>query len=229
MSELVTNHQQNSEHGTMRSYVIGFVLSLIFTFIPYYMVVNQSVKGTALLVTILGFAVIQMIIQIVFFLHLGRGPKPFYNVTFLILTVVTILVVVGGSIVIMSNLHHNKAPSDQVKVLIDGEGIYQIGGEKTGACQGQYANHRVIIKDGKASPVHTLAKKCDTLTFTNEDGAERKISFGEHDDHGTYAGISEIVLKDGRNKTITLSELGAYEFHDHLQHETAGYFTVIPQ
>jgi cytochrome o ubiquinol oxidase subunit IV len=228
MSELKKSHEQNSEHGTMASYIVGFILSLIFTFIPYYMVVNQSVKGTALLVTILGFAVLQMIIQIVFFLHLGRGPKPFYNVTFFMLTIVTILVVVGGSLVIMSNLHYNKAPSDQVKVLIDGEGIYQIGGEKTGACQGQHANHKVIIKDGKATPVHTLAKKCDTLTFTNEDDSQRKISFGEHDQHGTYAGISEIVLKDGRNKTITLSELGAYEFHDHLQHETAGYFTVIP-
>lgn len=228
MSELATKHEQNSEHGTVKSYVIGFILSLLFTFIPYYMVVNQSIEGTALLVAILGFAVIQMIIQVVFFLHLGRGPKPYYNVTFLILTVVTILVVVGGSIVIMTNLHHNKAPSDQVKVLIDGEGIYQIGGEKTGACQGQHPNHRVTIKDGKVSPVHTLAKKCDTLTFTNEDRSERKILFGEHDKLSTYAGINEIVLRDDRNKTITLSESGAYQFHDHAEHEMTGYFTVIP-
>lgn len=229
MSVTAKDHRSNPTHGSMSSYVIGFILSLIFTFIPYYMVVNQIVTGTALLVTILGIAIIQMLIQIVFFLHLGRGPKPFYNISFFLLTVGTILIVVAGSIVIIKNLHHNKTPSDQTKVLVDGENIYQIGGEKTGACQGQHANHRVIIKDGKVSPVHTLTKKCDTLTFTNEDDQERKISFGEHEMHITYAGESEIVLRKNRSKTITLSELGAYEFHDHLKHETAGYFTVIPE
>src|SRR5687768_12731131 len=89
---------QNSEHGTMKSYVIGFVLSLIFTFIPYYLVVNKTVSGGVLLATILGFAVLQMIIQITFFLHLGRGPKPKWNLYFFISTVGIILVVVGGSI-----------------------------------------------------------------------------------------------------------------------------------
>ena len=75
-----------SEHGTTRSYVIGFVLSLIFTVIPYYLVTNKTIAGSALLATILGIAVLQMFIQIFFFLHLGRGPKPFYNVVFFFAT-----------------------------------------------------------------------------------------------------------------------------------------------
>lgn len=220
---------KNASHGTLQSYIIGFILSLIFTFIPYYLVVNQVVTGTTLLIAILGFAVIQMLIQIFFFLHLGRGPKPFYNISFFALTVGTILVVVGGSVVIIDNLHYNKKPSDQVKVLVDGEGIYQVGGNKTGACQGQHENHKVTIKNGAVSPIHILAKKCDTLTFSNEDAKERKMSFGEHDKHITYAGMSEILLRGDYNKTITLSETGAYEFHDHYQHETSGYLTVIPQ
>lgn len=215
------------EHGTLRSYIIGFLLSLVFTFIPYYLVVNQTVTGTSLLMTILGFGVIQMIIQLTFFLHLGRGPKPDWQFYFLIATVGAILVVVGGSIVITRNLHYNMAAPDQQKKLVNDEAIHQIGGEKTGACYGQYANHQVVIKDGIVTPSYTEAKRCDTLTFMNQDGEVRQMVFGTHPDHITYAGEVEYIVRKSQNKTITLSEPGTYRFHDHLQPEAAGSFTVI--
>ncbi len=214
------------EHGTMKSYVIGFILSLIFTFIPYYLVVNQTITGTALLATIIVFAVLQMIIQVTFFLHLGRGPKPNWNFFFFISTVFIILVVVAGSIIIINNLHYNMAVSDQTKKLIGDEGIYQIGGEKTGACQGQHDNHKVTIKNSQVSPLHFVAHRCDTLTFINEDSKIREIAFGKHPQHDAYAGETDLIVRKGVNKTITLSEPGTYKFHDHLQEETAGDFTV---
>lgn len=220
------HHSLREEHKTMASYVVGFILSLVFTLIPYYMVVNQTVSGTALLLTILGFALMQMLIQIFFFLHLGRGPKPFYNVVFFASTVGIILVVVGGSIVIINNLHSNKIPSDQAKVLINGEGIAQVGGENTGACQSQRTDHLVTIKNETVTPLNTVAQKCDTLTFSNQDRKVREITFGEHPEHKAYAGETEYIIRAGNNKTITLSESGAYRFHDHLQPNTAGYFTV---
>jgi len=220
--------QQAHEHGTVRSYVIGFVLSLVFTLIPYYLVVHQTVSGTALLMTIMGFAVIQAIIQITFFLHLGRGPKPNWNLFFFVSTVGIIMIVVGGSIVIISNLHYNMQPSDETKQLIVDEGIYQVNGKKTGACHEIGANHKVTIKNSLASPLHTTAKLCDTLTFINEDNKLRDIAFGTHPEHQAYAGESELLVQKGVNKTITLSESGTYKFHDHLQEETAGNFTVTP-
>lgn len=226
MSNLTTGHEPKREHGTMTSYVIGFILSLVFTLIPYYLVTNQTIRGTSLLVTILGVAVLQMLIQIFFFLHLGRGPKPLYNVVFFASTVGIILVVVGGSLVIINNLHSNKITADQTKSLVDGEGIYQINGKQTGACQGQHANHQIIIKNGQATPLHTLADKCDTLSFINEDNVAMEIAFGAHDKHSAYAGESELSVPKGRSKTITLSESGTYQFHDHLQRKTVGGFTV---
>lgn len=217
-----------AEHGPMLSYVIGFILSLIFTFIPYYLVVNQIISGKGLLIAILGIAVVQMVVQVTFFLHLGRGPKPNWNLFFFIATVGIILVVVGGSIMIMNNLYNNMLPSDQTKKLVGDEGIYQIGGEKTGACQGHHTNHKIIIKNGLVSPAHTKAHMCDTLTFINEDDKAREITFGTHPEHGVYAGESELLVRKGHAKSITLSELGTYQFHDHLQAETAGDFTVAP-
>ena len=89
------NKKPIKEHGTITSYVAGFVLSLIYTLIPYYLVVNHQFSTSALVTTIISFGIAQMIIQVVFFLHLGRGPKPFYNVVFFFATVGLIVVVVG--------------------------------------------------------------------------------------------------------------------------------------
>jgi cytochrome o ubiquinol oxidase operon protein cyoD len=230
----MSNHPHHSggeparEHGTIGSYVIGFILSLIFTLIPYFLVTRHTVSGNALLASILGFAMLQMVVQITFFLHLGRGPKPKWNLFFFLSTVGIILIVVGGSIMIINNLHYNMLPSDQIKKLANEEGIYQIDGKKTGACQGVHANHVVTIKNSQLSPLYTAAQKCDTLTFINEDKVIRQIAFGAHPHHDIYAGESELVIPKGKDKTITLSEPGTYQFHDHLHEEIAGNFTVSP-
>jgi cytochrome o ubiquinol oxidase operon protein cyoD len=227
-----TGTEPKREHGTTKSYVAGFLLSLIFTVMPYYLVVERAVSGDALVATILGFAVLQMIVQIVFFLHLGREPKPHWNLAFFISTIGIILVVVVGSLLIMHHLHYNMtpvSPADASKQIVGDEGIYQIEGEKTGACQGIHANHKVVIKDGQVTPLYTAAQLCDTLTFINEDDVVREMTFGTHPHHGAYAGESELTVRKGRGKTITLSELGMYQFHDHLHEQTHGSFTVTPQ
>jgi cytochrome o ubiquinol oxidase operon protein cyoD len=229
MSSSPHTSKPNQEHGTMSSYVIGFVLSLVFTIIPYFLVVNQTVTGTVLQVTILGFAVLQMIIQITFFLHLGRGPKPNWNFFFFIATVSLILFIVTASILIMNHLHYNMSPSEQTKKLVNDEAIYQIGGVETGACHGTKDNHKVVISGGKVSPAHTTAHQCDTLTFINEDDAVRDLSFGSHPDQVSYAGESEVSVRKGRTETITLSESGEYMFHDHLDETVTGHFSVAPQ
>lgn len=214
------------KHGSAQSYIIGFILSLEFSLIPYYMVVHKTLSGNALLFAILGFAFLQMLIQITFFLHLGRGPKPNWNLYFFVSTAGIIAIVVGGSILIMSNLHYNMQPSEQTKKIINDEGIYQINGELTGACQRQYTNHQIHFKDGQAVPSHTEAGKCDTLTFISEDGAEAKITFGTFPDSSSYAGENNLSVQKGHNETITLSETGTFEFYDHENPQVKGSFTV---
>jgi len=217
------------EHGTTASYIIGFILSLVFTAIPYYMVVNKTVSGNALLATILGFAVLQMLIQIFFFLHLGRGPKPLYNIAFFVSTIGIILVVVGGSMFIMKHLHYNMMPHEVTTKLAQDEGISQVGGEKTGACGDIGANHKVVIKNGKASPLHTDAHLCDTLSFINEDDKVREIAFGPHPEHQVYGGEIELTIRKGYPKTLTLNQAGSQLlFHDHLDPTMNGSFTVTP-
>lgn len=219
-------NKTHKEHGTTVSYIVGFILSLIFTIIPYYLVVSESMRGNALLATILGFAVVQMFIQIFFFLHLGRGPKPLYNVVFFFATAGAIIVIVGGSIFIMNNLYRNMSPSDITTRLAEDEGIAQIGGEETGACQGLKENHKVTIRQGAVTPALIEAERCDTLTFINEDDQLREIAFGTHPNHDSYGGEYEVVLRNSRPKSITLNQSGYYAFHDHLDPTVKGNFLV---
>jgi len=214
----------DSERGTTRSYIIGFILSLIFTIIPYYLVVNKVLTGTPLLATILGIAVVQMFIQIFFFLHLGRGPKPFYNVVFFFATAGLIVFVVGASLFIMQNLHYNMMPDEVVRKQAQEEGLSQVNGKETGACQGTNDNHIVTIKDDKANPIHTQANRCDTLTFLNKDKAKHYMMF----DPPAYGGEDMIVLDDGRPETITLNQSGSFMFHDHMIQSLSGHLTVTP-
>jgi cytochrome o ubiquinol oxidase operon protein cyoD len=225
-----TNHnpeiRPDAEHGKVGSYVIGFVLSLVFTLVPYWLVAEKVLTGYAVLAAILGFAFLQLLVQVIFFLHLGRERGPRFQTWFLVATVGAFITVVGGSIVIMSHLHSNMAPSEKLQRLVDDEAIAQIGGVKTGSCEKFHAHHRVLIKDGVVSPREIKARECDTMSITNMDVEPREIAFGEHPNHGTYAGKDGKTLREGRSLTFTLSVPGEYKFHDHDNAEINGEFKV---
>jgi cytochrome o ubiquinol oxidase operon protein cyoD len=211
---------------SLRSYVTGFALSLVFTLIPYYLVVNHRVAGTKLLLTILSFAFMQLIVQLTFFLHLGRGPAPRWNLYFFVGTVGVIMIVVGGSIIIINNLHRNLSPADQTRRLVDSEGIYQVGGSLTGACQGRHTNYQITIKGTKTEPLLTVAGKCDTLTFIDNTPSNLEITFGTSKNPAVYAGLYSVTVPKGHTKTITLSQLGTYQFHDSTNAKIVGSFAV---
>ncbi len=228
-TESHTTSKTNSEHGATGSYIIGYILSLIFTLIPYFMVVNKYLEGTALLVTILSIAVLQMIIQLVFFLHLGRGPKPFYNIVFFFATAGVIVITIGASLFIMNNLYRNMSPEEVTQRQAQREGISQVGGKETGACKENKDNHVLIISDGVVSPAFVQAYLCDTLTFINEDALAREIVFGTYPTRESYGGEFEIVLDDARPETITLNQAGDFTFYDYFDPSVVGYFSVAPR
>lgn len=219
---------EKSEHGSISSYVIGFVLSLVLTIVPYYLVTRDVISGTTLLLAVLGLAILQMLVQVFFFLHLGRGPKPLYNVVFFVATASFIVLVIGASLLIMDNLYRNMSPQEVTMRLAQDENIAEVGGQPTGACQGNNANHLVTINGNQVLPQHIEAKRCDTLTFSVEDGADRMIMFGPHDDPVSYGGMYDVIVRSDRSEIITLNEIGTFSFHDHSNVTTAGSFTVEP-
>lgn len=115
-----------SRHSPARyiSYVVGFVLSIITTLIAYLFVVNHAWPMQTLIYVVLGLAIIQLIVQAVFFLHIGRGSR-LKAVTFGFAMLI-ILIVVIGSIWIMNNLNYNMMhmTHDEIEIYLKNhEGI----------------------------------------------------------------------------------------------------------
>ncbi len=93
-------------------------------------------------------------------------------------------------------------------------------------CHGQHATYVVTIAGNVVTPQHTQAVWCDNLTIINADDTLREIAFGKHDKHETYDGVTQESLKKDASFSVVLNQLGTYTFHDHLNHDVAGDFTV---
>lgn len=97
-----SSHNSHESHGSLKSYVIGFILSLVLTAIPLIVVLNDMLEGTAATILLLGTAILQFVVQLIYFMHLKEEGKPRYNLMVLILGIIIVFTIVAGSIWIMT-------------------------------------------------------------------------------------------------------------------------------
>ena len=96
-----------ASRGAMRSYVTGFVLSVLFTLTPYFIVVKHLLGSQSLVWGVMIFAVAQLFVQVVFFLHLHKKSKPHWNIIAFVFTILIVSFLVIGSLWIMYHLNYN--------------------------------------------------------------------------------------------------------------------------
>ncbi|WNC16073.1 cytochrome o ubiquinol oxidase subunit IV [Brevibacillus brevis] len=96
------HHGDHHNHGSLKSYVIGFILSIVLTIIPLVLVMNSMLSKTATVITIMVMAILQFVVQLFFFMHIREGEKPRYNVQTLVLGLVIVFTIIAGSIWIMT-------------------------------------------------------------------------------------------------------------------------------
>ena len=96
---------KKSSASNYTSYIVGFVLSVLTTFIAYFFVVNEVWPKESLVYIILVIAVLQLVVQMVFFLHLGRGSR--WKALTFYFTLLVVGIIVVGTIWIMNNLDYN--------------------------------------------------------------------------------------------------------------------------
>ena len=101
------NNHGGFSHGSVREYVVGLTLSILLTAIAFGVVMTGVMSGTAALILILVCAVSQVMVQLVFFLHMNTSSEQLWNTTSAIFTVVLIAILIIGSIWIMAHLNHN--------------------------------------------------------------------------------------------------------------------------
>ncbi len=117
------NNLEERPVKNLKTYIIGFVSSIVLTLIPYFLIINHFTTSYVLLTVILVFALLQMLVQLIFFLHLGRETKPRWKLAVLISFVGIILIIVGGSIWIMQHLNYSMSLLQLNNLMQYGEGF----------------------------------------------------------------------------------------------------------
>lgn len=121
MSKPIIGHHESSP-GSIKSYLAGFSLSLILTVVAYWMVAEKITSGWSLIYSLAGLAVAQLFVQLIFFLHLGRESRPYWNLQALLFAVGVVVILVFGSLWIMQNLMYDHAVMPSETELIKDEG-----------------------------------------------------------------------------------------------------------
>lgn len=103
-----------SPGAAIRGYVIGLVLSVLLTAASFYVLGTHLIWGPSIPVALAVLAVAQIGVHLVFFLHLTTAPDNTNNALALGFGVLIVILVVAGSLWIMSHLNHNMIPVDQV-------------------------------------------------------------------------------------------------------------------
>lgn len=101
----------HAPHGSLRGYVTGFLLSVVLTAIPFWLVMND-VLGNATLtaIVIMAFAAVQIVVHMVYFLHMNGRSEGGWNMMGLIFTLVIVAIVLAGSLWVMFHLNTNMMP-----------------------------------------------------------------------------------------------------------------------
>lgn len=100
-----------ASHGSLKSYLIGFGLSVILTAIPFWLVMTGAIADkqvTALIV--LALAAMQIVVHMIYFLHMNTRSEGGWTMMALIFTVVMVVIALTGSLWVMHHLNVNMMP-----------------------------------------------------------------------------------------------------------------------
>jgi cytochrome o ubiquinol oxidase operon protein cyoD len=105
------SHGHEASHGTVKSYVTGFVLSVILTAIPFWLVMAEVFANPAVTAgLVMAFAVVQIVVHMVYFLHMNTKSEGGWTMLALIFTIVIIAIALSGSLWVMHHLNTNMMP-----------------------------------------------------------------------------------------------------------------------
>jgi cytochrome o ubiquinol oxidase operon protein cyoD len=97
-------------HGTLRDYVVGFVLSVVLTAIPFWLVMERPLAAGPTAALIVGFAVVQIIVHMIYFLHMNARSEGGWTMIALVFTLIVVAIALAGSMWVMHHLDTNMMP-----------------------------------------------------------------------------------------------------------------------
>ena len=101
------------QHGaaTLRGYLTGFCLSVVLTAIPFWLVMNGVISSAHMtMFVVMGFAAVQMIVHMIYFLHMDTKSEGGWTMMALIFTAILVFITLTGSLWVMYHLNANMMP-----------------------------------------------------------------------------------------------------------------------
>jgi cytochrome o ubiquinol oxidase operon protein cyoD len=103
-------HDDIGYHATLRGYATGFGLSVVLTAIPFWLVMAKVLPPGLTGFVILGFAAVQMLVHMVYFLHMNAKVEGGWSLLALIFTAAIVVIMLAGSIWVMFHMNTNMMP-----------------------------------------------------------------------------------------------------------------------
>ncbi|MEO7904897.1 MAG: cytochrome o ubiquinol oxidase subunit IV [Candidatus Saccharimonadales bacterium] len=107
------SHKPSSTQRSFVMYSAGFIGSLVLTLTAYYLVTSSTFTGMTVATIIVGLALIQCAVQLVFFLHLGQESRPRWRLITMFAMLAIFIVIIFGSIWVMYDLNGRMMPTEQ--------------------------------------------------------------------------------------------------------------------
>ena len=106
--------ENGQQHGSLRSYLIGYAAAAILTIAAFAAAQSNALTPASVVAAIIVLAIGQMLVHLIFFLHISTTPNQRTNILAFAVTMLIVLLIVGGSLWIMSHLQSNMMPTDQL-------------------------------------------------------------------------------------------------------------------
>ncbi|MEL6959085.1 MAG: cytochrome o ubiquinol oxidase subunit IV [Pseudomonadota bacterium] len=101
-------------HGSYRTYIIGFLLSVVLTVIPFAVVMFELEMSLPLaLIIIFGMGALQIMVHVQYFLHVDVKAEDGWKFMSLVFTAVLLVIILAGSIWVMFHLQENMMPAHE--------------------------------------------------------------------------------------------------------------------
>jgi len=98
-------------HGTRRSYLTGFALSVVLTAIPFGLVMGGWIANVQLVIGIcMALALVQIVVHMVYFLHMNSKSESGWTLMALIFTVIILVIALAGTLWVMYHMNQNMMP-----------------------------------------------------------------------------------------------------------------------
>jgi cytochrome o ubiquinol oxidase operon protein cyoD len=105
-------HGSEGPHFTLRGYLTGFLAAVVLTAIPFWIVMGKAIGSANVTVAvILAFAAVQVVVHMVYFLHMDAKSEGGWNLLALVFTIMLVVIALSGSLWVMYHLNHNMMPA----------------------------------------------------------------------------------------------------------------------